>query len=195
MRDTTLACSLPMMVDADDGHGMSTASFEVMSSLVHLQSSLKTKCHQKMCGHTTGKKVVPTHMMVGKVEGATQTRLNPETFIMARTDARVSFELSSAMRRAERYLLAGADGLFIEGPRSVEELEEIDIAFRGTPMIAIMLEGGGKTHLTSIIRVASHGLSNDHIPDFHSVPSNQSCQRRSTGYSPWQATQQTLLIL
>lgn len=140
----------------------------------------------------TGKKVVPTHMMVGKVEGATQTRLNPETFIMARTDARVSFELSSAMRRAERYLLAGADGLFIEGPQSVEELEEISIAFRGTPMIANMLEGGGKTPIlppselhrmgfqmitypTSILFRATKAVKEGALDILHGKPLNKLC--------------------
>src|SRR5206468_11729405 len=69
----------------------------------------------------------------------------PDLFIIARTDGRAVHALDDALRRAEMYLKAGADGLFIEAPQSVEELAQIGRTFQGVPQIANMLEGGGRT--------------------------------------------------
>ena len=66
-------------------------------------------------------------------------------FIIARTDARAVHGLDEALRRGEMYLEAGADGLFIEAPQTVQELERVGRAFQGVPQIANMLEGGGQT--------------------------------------------------
>jgi 2-methylisocitrate lyase-like PEP mutase family enzyme len=62
-------------------------------------------------------------------------------FIIARTDAREVVGMDEALRRGERYLRAGADGLFIEAPESVEEMAQIGRAF-DVPLLANMLEGG-----------------------------------------------------
>ena len=67
--------------------------------------------------------------------------MNPETWILARTDARQVYDLDEAMRRAERYIRAGADGIFIEAPRSVEELRRIGRAF-DVPQVCNPLMGG-----------------------------------------------------
>ena len=72
-------------------------------------------------------------------------RAAAELFIIARTDARAVHGLDDALRRAEMYLKAGADGLFIEAPQSAEELARIGRAFAGVPQLANMLEGGGRT--------------------------------------------------
>ena len=69
-------------------------------------------------------------------------RMRPDTFIIARTDARELHGLDEALRRGERYLRAGADGLFIEAPASLEELARVGGAFAGVPQLANMLEGG-----------------------------------------------------
>jgi 2,3-dimethylmalate lyase len=74
-------------------------------------------------------------------------RLNPETWILARTDARQVHDLDEAMRRAERYVRAGADGIFIEAPRSIEELRRIGRAF-DVPQICNPLMGGHTPILT-----------------------------------------------
>src|SRR5262249_7636594 len=67
--------------------------------------------------------------------------MNPETWILARTDARPVYDLDEAMRRAERYVRAGADGIFIEAPRSIGELKRIGRAF-DVPQICNPLIGG-----------------------------------------------------
>jgi 2-methylisocitrate lyase-like PEP mutase family enzyme len=92
-----------------------------------------------------GKDVVPAEQMVAKLKAAVAARRNKDFFIIARTDARAVHGLDEALRRGEQYLKAGADGLFIEAPQSVKELERIGGAFKGVPQLANMLEGGGRT--------------------------------------------------
>ena len=96
--------------------------------------------------------------MEAKVRAAVSERLDPATFIFARTDARAVHGLDDALRRAERYLRAGAEGLFIEAPESVEELRRIGRAFDGVPLVANPLEGG-KTPLLSPAEFAELGFT------------------------------------
>jgi 2-methylisocitrate lyase-like PEP mutase family enzyme len=72
-------------------------------------------------------------------------RRGADFFIIARTDARAVHGLDEALRRAEIYLKAGADGLFIEAPQSIDELTRIGRTFQGVPQLANMVEGGGRT--------------------------------------------------
>jgi 2-methylisocitrate lyase-like PEP mutase family enzyme len=84
---------------------------------------------------------------VAKVKAACAERLNLETFILARTDARQVHGLDEAMRRAEAFIKAGADGIFIEAPQSAKELERIGKAF-DVPQICNPLMGGDTPILT-----------------------------------------------
>jgi 2-methylisocitrate lyase-like PEP mutase family enzyme len=80
--------------------------------------------------------------MALKLRAAAQARRNPDTFLIARTDTRAIFGLDDALRRAELYVAAGADGIFVEAPQSEAELECIGRALKGVPLLANMLEGG-----------------------------------------------------
>ena len=138
------ASSLPVFVDADDGYG----DVKNVVHTVHAYERLGVSALQiedqrwpKRCGHMAGKVVVPAEEMEAKVRAAVAERMRPETFIWARTDARGPLGLDEAMRRAERYLRAGADSVFIEALRSVEEMETVGRAF-DVPLQANPLEGG-----------------------------------------------------
>jgi 2-methylisocitrate lyase-like PEP mutase family enzyme len=99
----------------------------------------------KRCGHMAGKDVIPADEMVTKIKAAADARRSKDFFLIARTDARAVHGLDEALRRGEKYLEAGADGIFIEAPQSVDELKRVGRAFQGVPQIANMLEGGGQT--------------------------------------------------
>ena len=144
IRDIVQASSLPVFVDADDGYG----DVKNVVHTVHAYERLGVAALQiedqrwpKRCGHMAGKVVVPAEEMEAKVKAATSERMRPETFIWARTDARGPLGLDEAMRRAERYLRAGADSVFIEALRSVEEMETVGRAF-DVPLQANPLAGG-----------------------------------------------------
>jgi len=150
VRDIMAACSLPAFVDSDDGYGdvknvvRTVQSYERMGVSAIL---IEDQQWPKRCGHMDGKKVVPVELAEAKIKAATAERLDPETWILARTDARAVYDLDEALRRAERYVRAGADGIFIEAPRSVEELRRIGRAF-DVPQICNPLMGGHTPILT-----------------------------------------------
>jgi 2,3-dimethylmalate lyase len=132
VRDIMAACDLPVFVDGDDGYGDVKNVVHTVQSYERMGVSailIEDQQWPKRCGHMVGKKVVPTEVAEAKIRAACAERLDRETWILARTDARAVYDLDEAMRRAERYIRAGADGIFIEAPRSVKELEIIGKAF------------------------------------------------------------------
>jgi 2-methylisocitrate lyase-like PEP mutase family enzyme len=150
VRDIMSACSLPVFVDGDDGYGDVKNVVHMVQAYERMGVSailIEDQQWPKRCGHMAGKKVVPVELAEAKIRAATSERLKPETWILARTDARAVHDLDEAMRRAERYIRAGADGIFIEAPRSVEELKRIGRAF-DVPQICNPLMGGHTPILT-----------------------------------------------
>ena len=89
--------------------------------------------------------MVPAEEHVAKIRAAVAARHNPETFIMARTDALAPLGLDEALRRAKLYMEAGADGVYVEAVQSIEQLRETARALRGVPLATSILEGGGRT--------------------------------------------------
>ena len=96
----------------------------------------------KKCGHTEYRRVVPFADAVQKIRVAVQARPDADFLIVARTDARYSEGLDEALRRAEAFLEAGADILFVESPESPEELRRVGETLRGAALLANMVEGG-----------------------------------------------------
>lgn len=143
-RDILAVTDLPVLVDADNGYGDVKNVVHTVHTLERLGAQalfFEDQVSPKRCGHIAGKALVSTEEMCGKIRAAAGERMNPETFLIARTDAREVHDLDEALRRGEQYLRAGADGLFIEAPVSVEEMERIGRAF-DVPLLANMLEGG-----------------------------------------------------
>jgi 2-methylisocitrate lyase-like PEP mutase family enzyme len=145
MRDTIAASRLPVLVDGDNGYGdvknvtHTIRTYEAMgASAIFIEDQVAPK----RCGHMAGKDVVDAAFMEQKLRAAAAARDSKETFLVARTDARAIHGLDEALRRAERYLKAGADGIFVEAPETLDELRKIGSTFRGVPQIANMLEGG-----------------------------------------------------
>jgi 2-methylisocitrate lyase-like PEP mutase family enzyme len=148
VRDIMGASRLPVLVDGDTGYGdvknvtHTIAGYEALgASAIFIEDQVAPK----RCGHMAGKDVIPADDMVTKIKAAAAARKSKDFLLIARTDARAVHGLDEALRRGEKYLEAGADGIFIEAPQSVEELKRVGRAFQGVPQIANMLEGGGQT--------------------------------------------------
>src|SRR3954451_19824386 len=157
VRDIMAACDLPVFVDGYDGYGDVKNVVHTVQSYERMGVSailIEDQQWPKRCGHMEGKKVVPVELAEAKLRAACAERLSKETWILARTDARQVYDLDEAMRRAERYIRAGADGIFIEAPRSVEELARIGRAF-DVPQICNPLMGG---HTPILGMQEMHGL-------------------------------------
>ncbi|MGY6634886.1 MAG: isocitrate lyase/PEP mutase family protein [Alkalilacustris sp.] len=137
---------LPVIVDADTGHGNALNAQRTMRSYERAGASalqIEDQTYPKRCGHLTDKALIPAPEMAGKIAAMADARASAETLIIARTDAIAVEGVDAALERAERYLEAGADALFIEAPRSAEELARIARHFAGrAPLMANMVEGG-----------------------------------------------------
>lgn len=156
------ATSLPVMVDGDDGYGDAKNVTRIVRAYEAMGASalfIEDQQAPKRCGHMAGKRVVPTEVMEAKVRAAVAARTSPDFFLIARTDAREPDGLDEALRRAERYLDAGADGLFVEAPKDADELKRIGKEFAGVPLAVTMLEGGGQTPWTPPVALHDLGFS------------------------------------
>jgi 2-methylisocitrate lyase-like PEP mutase family enzyme len=150
VRDILQATSLPALIDIDDGYGDVKNAVHTVQSYERMGASavmIEDQTWPKRCGHMAGKSVVPQADMEAKVRAVVGERIDSNTFILARTDSRAVLGLDEALRRAEAYLRAGADGLFIEAPESVEEMATIGKHF-DVPLLANPLEGGRSPILT-----------------------------------------------
>lgn len=140
------ATHLPIVCDGDTGYG---GLLNVAHTVVGYEKAgaaaiqLEDQEIPKKCGHTPGRRVIPMEDMVQKIRVARDARSGDDgIMIIARTDARTNHGLDEALRRAEAYLQAGADVLFVESPESEEELQRISETFKGVPLLVNNVEGG-----------------------------------------------------
>jgi 2-methylisocitrate lyase-like PEP mutase family enzyme len=96
----------------------------------------------KRCGHLDGKGLISADEMVGKIKASLDTRASRDTLVIARTDAVAVEGFDRAIERASLYKEAGADVLFVEAPKTREELARVTKALPGIPLMANMVEGG-----------------------------------------------------
>lgn len=159
IRDRT---ALPIVVDADTGFGNALNARRTLSVYERAGAGalqVEDQSFPKRCGHLRDKTLIPAAEMAGKIAAMADARRSEETLIIARTDAIAVEGLDPALERAEAYLAAGADMLFVEAPRSAEELADIARAFAGrAPVMANMVEGGA-TPITGADDLQALGFS------------------------------------
>lgn len=138
------AVKAPVLVDADTGYGNPLNVWRLVQDLESLGAVgifLEDQIWPKRCGHMVGKDVIPKGEYLPKLRAAVEARKSRDFIIVARTDARAPIGLDEAIARGKAYRKAGADVVFVEAPRSVEELkkvaDEID-----APLVANMIEDG-----------------------------------------------------
>ncbi len=146
------ATSLPFLADGDTGYGgllnvERTVRGYAAAGAAGIQ--LEDQEFPKKCGHTAFRRVIPADDAVAKIRVAVDSRPSRDFLIVARTDARYAEGLDAALRRAERFLEAGADVLFVESPESLEELRRVAETFRGANLLANMVEGGRTPYLST----------------------------------------------
>lgn len=153
---------IPIIVDADTGFGNALNVQRTIRNFERAGAAaiqIEDQSFPKRCGHLDGKVLIKTDEMVGKVKAAVDARKTSDTLIIARTDARAVDGLQEAIDRAHTYEEAGADILFIEAPRSVDELKVIRKSFHlNTPLLANMVEGG-KTPVKTAYDLKSLGFN------------------------------------
>ncbi len=138
--------TIPLIVDIDTGFGNAA---NVQRTVRHFERNganalqIEDQVTPKRCGHLKDKAVVPTGEMIGKIKAALDARHSTDTLIVARTDAIAVEGFARALDRAEAYVAAGADVLFVEAPPDPASLAEVGRRFGGRiPVLANMVEGG-----------------------------------------------------
>ncbi|KQZ98408.1 MAG: isocitrate lyase/PEP mutase family protein [Achromobacter sp.] len=153
--------SAAVIVDADTGFGNALNTQRTVRGFERAGAAmiqLEDQTFPKRCGHLDGKSVIPAAEMCGKLRAAVDARVNASTLILARTDALASEGLDAALDRAEAYLEAGADALFIEALRTPEQMRAACDRFASrVPLLANMVEGG-KTPVQDAGALAAAGF-------------------------------------
>lgn len=136
---------LPVIMDADTGFGNALNARRTMQTYERAGAAaiqIEDQTFPKRCGHLTDKSLISSREMSDKIAAVADARRR-DTLIIARTDAIAVEGFDAATCRAEAYIAAGADALFIEAPRSAVELQKIGDQFAGrVPLMANMVEGG-----------------------------------------------------
>lgn len=144
------ATSIPIIADADTGYGEADNAARTISVLEQAGVSgvhLEDQVFPKRCGHLEGKELVPAEDFCEKLQAAARAKTSEDFVLIARTDARGVIGLEEAIRRAHLYLEAGADAIFPEGLRNVDEFsrfaQEVD-----SYLLANMTEFGTTPYLS-----------------------------------------------
>ena len=145
--------TVPVFADADTGYGgpldaQRTIQLweEAGASVLHLED----QAMPKKCGHFAGKELIPAEEMQQKLRAMLAARCDPDFFVVARTDAMGVTDLDDAIRRLTSYAAVGADGLYVDAPRSVEQLKEIARRLKplGKPLLFNMVRSGKSPYLS-----------------------------------------------
>jgi 2,3-dimethylmalate lyase len=144
VRKMTGAVKIPVICDIDTGYGNAVNLYRTVQEFMRAGAAavqIEDQMFPKKCGHFEGKQLIPFDESVQKVRAAVEARGQDHLVIIARTDAIAVEGVPEALRRAKAYHAAGADALFVEAPRTRDELAEIGRALPGIK-IANIVEGG-----------------------------------------------------
>lgn len=143
-KNMVLSVDVPVFVDADSGYGNALNVHRTVREFeragiagMHLEDQVTPK----RCGHLEGKRLISTEEMTGKIKAAVDARIDDDFVIIARTDARELRGMQEAVARANAYVEAGADCIFLEAPLSHDELAQVRSEV-SAPLLANMVEGG-----------------------------------------------------
>ncbi|MGQ9369985.1 isocitrate lyase/PEP mutase family protein [Azospirillum sp. ST 5-10] len=144
------AVAVPLFVDGDTGFGNATNVARTIRAYERAGVAglfIEDQVFPKRCGHMAGKAVVPPEEFVAKLKAALDARQDPDLVIMARTDALAVNGIDDAIARGRLYREVGADMVFVEAPRDVEQMRRICREIPA-PGMANNIEGGLTPSLT-----------------------------------------------
>jgi 2-methylisocitrate lyase-like PEP mutase family enzyme len=151
---------LPLIVDGDTGFGNALTMARTVRMVERAGASaiqIEDQDFPKRCGHMAGKTVVPLAEAVGRVKAALDAR--SDMLVIARTDAAGVEGLDAAIDRAEAYLAAGADLIFVEGPRTLADTQAVADRFAGRVALVHNLVEGGVTATDSGAALEAMGFA------------------------------------
>jgi len=138
------AVSIPVIVDSDTGYGNALSVWKLVKELESSGAAgifLEDQIWPKRCGHMQGKEIISQEEYTEKLSAALDARESKDFIIVARTDARAVKGLDEAIERGKQNKKTGADAIFVEAPRTLEEMKKIGKEINA-PLVANMIEGG-----------------------------------------------------
>jgi 2,3-dimethylmalate lyase len=156
------AVDVPVIADADTGYGnainvVRTVQLYEQAGVAGIQ--LEDQVMPKKCGHMSGKLLIGTDEMCGKLRAAVEARRDPDLLVIARTDAVAVTGTDDAIARARAFAEAGADVLFVEAPTSEADIERVATELRGVAPLVFNWAEGGRTPPLSLERITELGFS------------------------------------
>lgn len=151
-----------LIVDADTGYGNALNVRRTVQEFERAGANaiqIEDQDLPKRCGHLDGKAVIPAAEMCGKIRAALDARRERDTLIIARTDAIASEGFEQAIERANKYREAGADMLFVEAPKTRNDLSRVVEAFGGKVRLMANMVEGGKTPLLPAAELDAMGFA------------------------------------
>src|SRR5262245_49466977 len=160
VRNLAAAVGIPLIADADTGYGNALSvrrtvrQYEAAGvSALHIEDQVAPK----RCGHLTGHQVIPRAEFAGKIRAAVEARTDPDLLIIARTDAISAVDFDEGLRRGEAAAKAGADVLFVEAPRTEDQVARIAREL-DTPLL-YNYAPGGRSPLLPFARLRQLGFA------------------------------------
>ncbi len=137
-RAISQAVNVPVICDADTGYGNPLNVWRTVreyedagASAIHIEDQV----FPKRCGFLAGKQVIAMEAMVPKVRAACDARRDRSLVIIARTDALQVNGWDDVVRRAHAYRAAGADLIFVDGIKTVDDLKRYAEKLGDLPLI------------------------------------------------------------
>lgn len=164
------AVDIPVMVDADTGFGNAVNAMRVTEEFIKIGAAgmnIEDQVFPKRCGHLEGKQIIPMDEMVLKIKACIEVKkkLDPDFVINARTDAIAVSGVEEAIKRGNAYAEAGADLIFIEAPRTREDIIRLVKEIKAPISINLFdAVSGGKTPLIDIDELKEMGVARVSIP-------------------------------
>ena len=143
--------NIPILVDIDTGYGNPLNVWKIVKDLERIGAKgifLEDQVWPKRCGHMTGKTVIPKEEYILKLQAAIDAREDNDFIIVARTDSLAQFGIEEALERGKEYRKIGADVIFIEAPKTIDQIELIAKEIKA-PLLANMIEEGVTPNLTA----------------------------------------------
>ena len=156
-RRITRRSELPLLVDIDTGWDDPAAAVREMGAAGVAAVHIEDQVPAKLCGHLPGKQLVAVAEMVTRIKAAVRGRPDPDFVIMARTDAAANDGVEAAVSRARSYVAAGADMIFAEALRTLDDFRSFTAAV-GVPVLANLTEFG-KTPYFTVDEMRSSGVA------------------------------------
>jgi methylisocitrate lyase len=179
-RRVVAAVDVPVIVDADTGYGDAANVERTVRELGQAGAAgcfLEDQVWPKRCGHMEGKQVVPLEEYLEKLAAALRTRA-AGFHVTARTDARAPLGVDEAIRRARACAEAGADAVFVEAPRSTDEMAAIRAALPPeVPLVANMVEGGAAGFRIVVMPIAGLLAATHALVDLYTALAHDGASR------------------